>query len=187
MKKKRKRRRRWGEDKEEEEGDGEEEWKTSSETAFPKLSLHLFLLFYPIFSEHATFTHVLPLLYVDSCLACSGKVLWVPSFPLMPYPSPSLMPYPSFPSSPTVVLWPPVHACEILPESVVYAEYVHESVTKKEPEWEPQSITALGPDVLIFLNAYNKKLNGTRVSCGFCLESFFNLCFSYVDCLAFPI
>lgn len=135
------------------EGDGEEEWnplpvRLLSWTflcTFPSSSTQFYLstLHSPMFCLCFN---------VDSCLACSGKVLWVPSFQLMPYPWPSLMPYPSFPSFHTVVLWPPVHACEILPESVACAEYVHESVTKKEPELEPQSITALGPDVLIFLS-----------------------------------
>lgn len=43
---------------------------------------------------------------------------------------------------------------------------------KREPELEPQSIAALGPDVLSFLSAWNRKLNGMSVWCGFCLVSF---------------
>lgn len=43
---------------------------------------------------------------------------------------------------------------------------------KREPELEPQSIAALGPDVLSFLSACNRKLNGMSVWCGFCLVSF---------------
>lgn len=41
-----------------------------------------------------------------------------------------------------------------------------------EPELESQSIAALGPDVLGFLSACNRKLNGMSVWCGLCLVSF---------------
>lgn len=43
---------------------------------------------------------------------------------------------------------------------------------KREPELESQSIAALGPEVLSFLSACNRILNGMSVWCGFCLVSF---------------
>lgn len=46
-----------------------------------------------------------------------------------------------------------------------------------EPELESQSIAALGPDVLGFLSACNRKLNGMSVWCGLCLVSFLTLFF----------
>lgn len=51
---------------------------------------------------------------------------------------------------------------------------MHESLTKREPELESQSIAALGPDVLGFLSACNRKLNGMSVV-WFVSGEFFNV------------
>lgn len=53
---------------------------------------------------------------------------------------------------------------------------------KREPELEPQSIAALGPDVLSFLSAWNRKLNGMSVWCGFCLVSFLTFLIFFPIC-----
>lgn len=56
------------------------------------------------------------------------------------------------------------------------------NLIQRGPVLECQSVVALGPDVLGFLRACKRKLNGTSVWCGLCLVNFFFNIVQMLDC-----
>lgn len=145
----------------------------SSPASFP---LHLSRLLwasyiYPVFCLCFNF---------GSCLACHRKVLWAPGFQLIPYPWPATR-HP-LSSSPTVVLWPPVHACVLLPGSVVCAD-VCAWIFHIEGAWTRTSEHyCFGAWCSWFPQCMKQEIKWDECLVWILSVEFFNLCFSYVDC-----
>lgn len=100
------------------------------------------------------------------CSACNRRVFWVSSMQVLAYPWPSSSSHPTQRFS--------THLCmHVISAWVnVCVGMCAWCVTKRGPGLESQSIVALRPNVLGFLGACNRILNGMSVWCGLCLVSF---------------
>lgn len=134
---------------------------------FPQIPLHLSLFIFPTFCLKILLFPVSCYCFnFYSCSACNRRGFWVSSMQVLAYP------WPSSSSHPTQ--WFSTHLCmHVISAWVnVCVGMCAWCVTKRGPGLESQSIDALRPNVLGFLGACNRLLNGMSVWCGLCLVSF---------------